>query len=59
MVSQAGAALLIETMCKTGLDRVLSTALDRWRRPTEIHDPGKIACDLNGAVGRSVVTVTP
>jgi hypothetical protein len=28
------------------LDRVLSLALSRWRRPTAVHDPGKIVADL-------------
>ena len=46
VVSNAGATLLVETARKTGLDRALSTALGRWRRPTAIHDPGKILCDL-------------
>ena len=46
VVSQAGATLLVETVRKVGLERALSTALARWRRPTAIHDPGKIVCDL-------------
>lgn len=46
VVSQAGATLLVETARRTGLDRALSTALGRWRRPAAIHDPGKIVCDL-------------
>jgi hypothetical protein len=46
VVSQAGATLLVETVRKTGLDRALSAGLDRWRRPTAVHDPGKIVCDL-------------
>lgn len=46
VVSQAGATLLVETVRKTGLDRALSAALDRWRRSTAVHDPGKIVCDL-------------
>ena len=33
VVSQAGAVLLVETARATGLDRALSTALQRWRRP--------------------------
>jgi len=50
VVSQAGAALLVETARKTGLDRELSTALGRWQAPTAVHDPGKILCDLAIAV---------
>lgn len=46
VVSNAGSTLLIETARKTGLRQALSTALSRWRRPTAIHDPGKILCDL-------------
>jgi hypothetical protein len=46
VVSQAGATLLVETVRTTGLDRALSAALDRWRAPTAVHDPGKIVCDL-------------
>jgi len=46
VVSQAGAVLLVETVRKVGLDRVLSSGLGRWRAPTAIHDPGKVLCDL-------------
>jgi hypothetical protein len=46
VVSQAGATLLVGTVRGTGLDRALSTELERWRRPTAVHDPGKIVCDL-------------
>ena len=46
VVSNAGAVLLTQTATTLGLDRALSTALARWRRPTAIHDPGKIVCDL-------------
>ena len=46
VVSHAGATLLVETVAKVGLDRALSSALGRWRRPTAVHDPGKIVCDL-------------
>jgi hypothetical protein len=46
VVSNAGAVLLVRTATTLGLDRALSTALTRWRRPTAIHDPGKIVCDL-------------
>src|SRR5437773_9973767 len=33
-------------MRASGLDRWLSAALARWRRPTAIHDPAKVICDL-------------
>jgi hypothetical protein len=46
VVSNAGATLLVETVARTGVDRVLSSALGRWRAPTAIHDPGKVVCDL-------------
>ena len=50
LVSNAGATLLVAAMAKVGLDQVLSSALQRWRRPTAIHDPGKIIGDLAIAV---------
>lgn len=50
VVSNAGATLLAQTMTKVGLDRALSTVLGRWRRPTAVHDPGKIVADLAIAV---------
>lgn len=50
VVSQAGATLLVDTVRKTGLEQALASALARWRRPTAIHDPGKIVCDLAIAV---------
>jgi hypothetical protein len=49
-VSQAGAVLLWETMRVTGLGRGLSQALERWRAPRAVHDPGKIVADLAAAV---------
>jgi hypothetical protein len=30
----------------TGLEQALSLTLARWRRPTAIHDPAEIVCDL-------------
>jgi len=50
VVSNAGATLLVETARRVGLDRALSSGLARWRRPTAIHDPGKVLCDLTIAV---------
>jgi hypothetical protein len=46
IVSHAGATLLLDTIRTTGLQQALSTALARWRRPTAVHDPAKILCDL-------------
>lgn len=53
IVSQAGAALLDETVRKTGLDRALSGALSSWMKPMAIHDPGKTITDLalSAAIG--------
>lgn len=50
VVSNAGASLLVAAMGKVGLDRALSAGLGRWRRPTAVHDPGKIVADLVVAV---------
>jgi hypothetical protein len=49
-VSQAGAVLLWETLRVTGLGRGLSAALERWRAPRAVHDPGKIMADLTASV---------
>ncbi len=46
VVSQAGGVALVETARVAGLDRALSTALGRWRKPTARHDPGKVIADL-------------
>jgi Transposase DDE domain group 1 len=46
VVSQGGAVLLIDTIRAAGLDGLLSQALGSWRRPTAVHDPGKILLDL-------------
>src|SRR4051812_38423765 len=46
VVSQAGAVLLVDTVRAAGLDRALSSALERWRRPSAVHDPAKMLCDL-------------
>jgi hypothetical protein len=50
LVSQAGAVLLWETMRVTGLGRGLTGALERWRAPRAVHDPGKMIADLAAAV---------
>lgn len=45
-VGHAGGVLLTETIRATGLDRGLSVALSRWRRPLATHDPAKVVLDL-------------
>ena len=45
-VGQAGGVLLTETIRAAGLDQGLSEALARWRKPSAVHDPGKIILDL-------------
>ena len=45
-IGQAGGVPLIRTVAVTGLDRLLSAALSRWRKPLAIHDPGEIINDL-------------
>jgi hypothetical protein len=49
-VSQAGSVLLWETIRVAGLGRGLSQALERWRAPRAVHDPGKIVADLAAAL---------
>ncbi|MFF2147378.1 IS1380 family transposase [Kitasatospora sp. NPDC058190] len=50
VVSQSGAALLVETARKAGLDVALSAALAPWRKERALHDPGKILLDVALAV---------
>jgi Transposase DDE domain group 1 len=50
LVSQAGAVLLWETMRVTGLGKGLSAALQPWRAPRAVHDPGKVVADLAAAL---------
>ena len=45
-VGRAGGILLTETIRAAGLDRALSEALARWRKPSAVHDPGKVILDL-------------
>jgi hypothetical protein len=45
-VGQAGGVLLTEGAAVTGLGRELSVALASWRKPTAVHDPGKVVLDL-------------
>jgi hypothetical protein len=46
VVSQAGGVTLVETARMAGLDAALSRALAPWRKPTAVHDPGKVVTDL-------------
>lgn len=48
--SQAGAVMLTETIRATSLEHELSQALPLWRKPSSVHDPGKIITDLAVAV---------
>ncbi|WP_329571091.1 IS1380 family transposase [Kitasatospora sp. NBC_01266] len=50
VVSQAGSVLLVETVRKSGLAAALSSALQQWRKPRAVHDPGKILLDMALAV---------
>ena len=50
IVSHAGAVLVTETARVTGLTAGLSQAMDRWRLPRSVHDPGKVVADLAVAV---------
>jgi len=50
LVSQAGGLLPVQTLRATGLDRGLPAALQRWRAPRAVHDPGKVIADLAVAV---------
>jgi hypothetical protein len=57
IVSQAGGVLLTQALQATGLDRSLSAALERWRPPRAVHDPGKVVTDL--AVALALGTAWP
>ena len=46
VVSHAGGVALVETIRAAGLDQAMSVALEPWRKPTAVHDPAKIVCDL-------------
>jgi hypothetical protein len=43
--------LLTSVIRASGLDRELSAALARWRRPAAVHDPAKVLPDLAVAAG--------
>ena len=46
MVSSAGALLPAEVAATVGLTQTLPQELAPWRRPSAVHDPGKIIMDL-------------
>jgi len=46
VVSHAGGVALVETVRAADLDVGLSEALTPWRKPTAVHDPGKVLLDL-------------
>jgi hypothetical protein len=46
LVSQAGGALLVDTIRVAGLGSALSQALAPWRKPNAVHDPAKVVADL-------------
>lgn len=50
-VAEAGGVLLARTARVSGLDRALSDALGRWRKPLARHDPAKVLLDLAVSLG--------
>ena len=50
VVSMGGSVLLVTTATTVGLDRAMSAALEPWRSPLAVHDPGKVLLDLAIAV---------
>ncbi|HCX85016.1 MAG TPA: IS1380 family transposase [Micrococcales bacterium] len=45
-VGSAGGVLLTEVLAVSGLSSALSAGLERWRRPSAVHDPAKVLTDL-------------
>lgn len=45
-VSHGGGTLITEAVAATGLDRALSAALVRWRKPRAVHDQAKVITEL-------------
>jgi len=50
LISSAGAAMLLSTARVSGLAKVLSDGLGRWRTARSVHDPGKTVLDLVVAI---------
>ncbi|THJ64024.1 IS1380 family transposase [Arthrobacter echini] len=46
VMSQAGGLILTDTIRVSGLGTGFSDALEPWRKPFAVHDPGKILTDL-------------
>ena len=46
VVTSAGGMLVTEAVRVSGLGTALSAALAPWRKPTAVHDPAKVVCDL-------------
>jgi hypothetical protein len=61
VVCQAGGVLLVQTVRKLGLDATVSAALEPWRKPRAVHDPGKMLLDvaLAVALGGDCLRVVP
>lgn len=51
---QAGGVLLTDTVRVSGLGAGLSAGLERWRKPTAVHDPAKVVLDLAVGVARGL-----
>ena len=50
VVSMGGSVLLVTTATTVGLDKTMSAAVEPWRSPLAVHDPGKVLLDLAIAV---------
>jgi len=50
LISSSGLSLLAQTASVSGLSDELSAGLARWRKPTAVHDPGKVVLDLALAI---------
>jgi Transposase DDE domain group 1 len=50
LVSSSGGLLLRQTIGLSGVERVLSAALARWRGRRAVHDPAKVLVDVAAAV---------
>ncbi len=46
LISSSGLSLLTQTATVSGLTDALTAGLSRWRKPTAVHDPGKVVLDL-------------
>jgi hypothetical protein len=46
LISSSGLSLLVQTAAVSGLADELCAGLSRWRKPTAVHDPGKVVLDL-------------